>query len=151
MIRGSRKGGSVTAGEWKPENKQMEITTHPSFTKEDYRWSMEHEIGHAKFKMKDPGKIQKWNAAVKEISPPTKYAQWHESRAFNYKMNNISVTKEDMPIVQRNITALENLYYEEIHSEVYSHLKQPLNPKQIWSKEGLDKAVAIYKEMFGNA
>lgn len=149
-IRGSRATGRTTAGEWIEKNKQMDIVTHPTNTKEDYAHFMHHEIGHAKFKLRDPAKIQKWNEAVKEISPPTNYAQWHKNRAFNYKLNNMTARKEDMPIIQRNITALENLYYEEIHSEIYAHTQQPIDKKRVYIQKGFDDALAIYKEIFGN-
>jgi len=109
---------------------------------------MHHEIAHAKFKKYPADKVEAWNKAVDKLEPPTRYAQYHNKRYDDYYFKNIYVTAEDKPIVERNLKALKNLYYEEIHSEVYANQKSPLDGKKIWSKDGLDEATKIYKEMF---
>jgi len=149
MIRGSRAGGNVVAGEWKGEG-TMELTTHPLLREKDYEETLHHEVAHARFrKVYTEEQRNNWNKAVDNIKPPTKYAQWHLTRYDNYQFSNMRVTAEDKPIVEKNLKALKNLYYEEVHSEVYANLKSPLPQKKLWNKEGLDKATRIYKEMFG--
>lgn len=147
MVRSSKARGSITVGEWIADSNTMEITAHPAFTKKDYEETMHHEIGHAKFKTFSPEKIQAWNNAVEKIRPPTKYANLHRERYFNYRRT-VRFRPEDRSIVERNVEALKNLYYEEIHSETYANLKSPLNEKKIYSKEGLKDATKIYKEIF---
>ncbi len=148
-IRGTRAGGRVTAGEWLKDSKTMEITTHPLFTDKDYSETIHHEIAHAKFQQYNEIKIQEWNDAVKSIRPPTWYAQYHQKRYQDYQFShNRYRTEEEKQIILRNIKALENLYYEEIHSEVYANLKSPLPDKKIWSKDGLKEATEIYKRLF---
>lgn len=147
-IRSSRsQSGKLTAGEWKG-NGQMEITTHPLLTEKDYEETIHHEIGHAKFKTYSANQIEKWNAAVKELMPVSKYANFHKQRYEAYRLKNYRVRKEDVEIVKRNITALENLYYEEMHSEVLSNMRSPLPQKKLWFGDGMEKATKLYKEIF---
>jgi len=148
-IRGTRKAGSITAGEYVSETNSMEITTHPLFTEKDYTETIHHEIAHAKFKRISPEQLTRWNESVKDIKPPTKYANYHKQRYENYRLNNARARAEDIPVIKRNIKALENLYYEEVHSEVYSNLKSPLPDKKLHDRDGLTKATNLYKEMFG--
>ena len=90
-----------------------------------------------------------WNEAVKNIRPPTKYALFHRDRATNYRLNNNRYrSEEEKNIILGNIKIYENMYYEEIHSEIHAHIKTGgLNENKIWSKEGLNEAVKIYKEI----
>lgn len=147
-IRGSTASGRITAGEFIAETNTIEMTVHPTLTDQDYRETFNHEIGHARFKQLSPEKISAWNEAVKDIRPPTKYAKHHRDRATNYRLANLSFRPSDKEIIDQNIKMLTNLYYEEIHSEIHAHIKTGgLNENKIFSKEGLDKAVQLYKEI----
>jgi hypothetical protein len=148
-IRGSTARGRITAGEFISETNTIEMTVHPALTDQDYRENFNHEIGHARFKQLSPEKISAWNKAVKNIRPPTKYALFHRDRANNYRWNNTRYRSEkEKNIILGNIKIYENMYYEEIHSEIHAHIKTGgLNENKIWSKEGLNEAVKIYKEI----
>ena len=146
-IRSTRQRGNFTAGEWKG-NGQMELTTHPLSTEKDYEEAIHHEIGHAKFRTYPKEKVDAWNAAVKEIQPVSKYANYHKERYEKYRMNNLRVRESDVEIVKNNIKALENLYYEEMHSEVLANMKSPLPQKKLWFGDGMEKATKLYKEIF---
>ena len=147
-IRGSTARGRITAGEFIAETNTIEMTVHPALTDQDYRENFNHEIGHARFKQLSPEKVSAWNEAVKDIRPPTKYAKHHRDRATDYRLANLSFKPSDKEIIENNNKLLTNLYHEEIHSEIHAHIKTGgLNENKIFSKEGLDKAVQLYKEI----
>jgi len=157
VIKGSSSGQrKITVGEWVEKSKTLNVITHDRLTQKDYAETINHEIGHKEYVTKTPEQIEKWRDAVKDILPPTEYTKFHRDRARKYENSwrNTSRYKNadeaERKIIDGNIKVFSNLYHEEIHSEVVSHMRTGgIKENRIYSKSGIESAVKFYQEIFG--
>lgn len=147
---------SITVGEWKEKGNTMVLVTHYSLTENDYKHTMSHELGHAKFKQLSDSQKDKWSKLVDDIMPPTHYAKSHRDRIRDYEsrwgmgsMNWRRATADEKKIIENNIKLYTNLYHEEIHSEIHSHVNtEGLEAKRVYSQTGLQDALNAFKELY---
>ena len=156
VIKGSKSNQkTITMGEWKSNN-TMQLITHTALTENDYQHTIFHELGHAKFKQLSDSQRTKWGKSVEDIMPPTHYAKMHRDRIRNYESNWgmgsmrwHRAPPDERKIIENNIKIYTNLYHEEIHSEITSHVRSGgISEKRIYSPTGLTDATVAYERLY---
>ena len=161
--RSTAKGSHWQGGRWISETGTVIINMHPkTHTNLDHNFF--HEIGHARWhdlKRTNPEKIKKFRETQKKIGfPPTAYAgsylmikERNDDTEANYRRK---MTSRGFPISQKgeerlaeNRAAAEDLYHNEIHSELNAYAMGTLPNNLITApKEKMTKLLNAYKEMW---
>ena len=143
-------------------------------TSNEIKGTLTHECGHVRYhniKDSNPEKIKKWEKVAKG-SPPTSYSKYHKDRwikakntfatqkkrnfdaDFRYGEDYMDMTVEERKhMLESNEKIREELYYNELHSEVHMYMMNRTD-KKLKSKTGkitknMDRFVNAYKELHG--
>lgn len=164
IIKKSRsKGRHILGGTWIMKTKTISMNISERVPDETGH-NFFHEVGHAKWnKIKDenPENVKKFRKAIDKIGyAPTAYSlsyQDIEQRNLQsenrYRRNQSrgghEITKESEETLTKNRENVEDLYHNEIHSELNAHVMGVLKPEQvIATKEYMTKYIKAYKEMW---
>lgn len=161
--RSTAKGERWQGGRWDDKTRTIIINMHPkTHTNLDHNFF--HEVGHARWhelKRTNPEKIKKFRETQKKIGfPPTAYARSYlmikeknDDTEANYRRK---MTARGFPIspkgeerLEQNRVAAEDLYHNEIHSELNAYAMGTLSNNLITApKEKMTKLLNAYKEMW---
>ncbi len=161
--KSTAKGSHWQGGRWIDETKTMIINIH-SKSANNLDHNFFHEVGHAKWhdlKRTNPEKIQKFRETQKEIgTSPTAYARSYlmikernDDTEANYRRKMTSrgfpISQEGEKRLEQNRMAAEDLYHNEIHSELNAYAMGTLPMSLITApKSQMEKLLNAYKEMW---
>ena len=161
--KSTAKGSHWQGGRWIDETKTMIINMHQK-TSDNLEHNFFHEVGHSKWhdlKRTNPEKVKKFREAQKKIGfPPTAYARSYlmikernDDTEANYRRKMTSggfpISQEGEKRLEQNRVAAEDLYHNEIHSELNAYAMGTL-PKNLITapKAEMAKLLNAYKEMW---
>ena len=164
IIKKSRaRGIRIRGGTWVPATKTISMNIS-SVTPNETGHNFFHEVGHAKWskiKKENPEKIEKFRKDMNNIRyAPTDYSlsysnvsQKNKESERKYRMNQArgghTVTEESERILAKNRENTEDLYHNEIHSELNAYVMGVIKPDDIISpKEYMVKFIKSYKELW---
>jgi predicted SprT family Zn-dependent metalloprotease len=158
----SKARGKSQGGRWIDESKTVIMNLH--FKKADIEHNFYHEIGHSKWhrlKESNPEKVQEFIKKQKEIGwAPTAYSQSYSlikqknqdtERKYVREMERrgLVIPNKARGILYRNRISSEDLYQNEIHSEINAYAMGALSPKYLTApKEKIEELLNSYKEMW---
>lgn len=156
------KGKVWQGGRWDDDTKTIFININSKTP--DVEHNFYHEVGHAKWhglKEKDPERVKKFIEKQKEIGmAPTAYAQSYSTikqrnegseRTYRSKMKRggFIIPEEAEAILKKNRDNSEDLYQNEIHSELNAYAMGAILPVFITApKEKMEEFLNAYKEMW---
>ena len=157
-----KRGTTFQGGRW--EDKTRTIYMNLSERDQSVEHNFYHEVGHARWnnlKQNNPEKIQKFIERQKEIGwAPTAYSQSYstikqrnESNESNYrrkmKRDGFIIPKKAEEILEKNRINSEDLYQNEIHSELNAIAMGSLPVTKITApKKQIGELLNSYKEMW---
>jgi len=157
------KGRKWQGGRWDGETGTVFINIHPR-TSDNLDHNFFHEIGHARWhdlNRTNPEKIKKFRETQKEIgSSPTAYARSYlmvkernDDREANYRRKmakgGFAIPQKAEKILANNRVGAEDLYHNEIHSELNAYAMGVLSTSLITApKAKMEKLLKAYKEMW---
>jgi len=161
--KSTAKSSHYQGGRWIDETRTMIINMNRrSASKLDHNFF--HEIGHSKWhdlKRTNPEKIKKFRETQKKIGfPPTAYAgsylmikERNDDTEANYRRKMTSrgfpISQEGGKRLEQNRVAAEDLYHNEVHSELNAYAMGTLSNNLITApKEKMTKLLNAYKEMW---
>lgn len=162
--KSTAKGISWQGGRWTDETKTLTINIHGK-TGNSLDHDFFHEVGHARWhnlQQKDPERVKKFIKKLKEIGySPTTYARSRllikeknedSERRYRRKMaqGGFIISEKAEKILIRNRSSAEDLYQNEVHSELNAYAMGVLpNDKIIAPKKEMSELLNAYKEMWG--
>lgn len=165
MIKKSRatdKTRKWQGGRWDDDTRTIYLNINAKTT--DVEHNFYHEVGHGRWHRlveTNPEKVQKFMETVKEIgSAPTPYAQsfsmikeknMDSEKRYRAKMarGNFVIPERAEKILEKNRRSADDLYQNEIHSELNAYAMGSLpvgSPRA--KKEIMDKLLDAYKELW---
>lgn len=164
-IKKSRAGRFATkfqGGKWDNKKGELTLNIHPSSPEVEHDFY--HEVGHSRWhslQKKNPEKVKKFGERVKAIGrAPTKYAESykriHAQTVAKYadyerkmKMRGMPITERNKKVMETNLKITEDLYENEIHSELNAYAMGELPDRLIITSEGRTKELLkAYNEMW---
>lgn len=163
-IKKSRSAGrgTVQGGRWIDESKTVIMNLHSK--RSDVVHNFYHEIGHSKWhrlKETNPEKVQNFIKRQKEIGyAPTEYSRSYsvikiknaeKERIYvrDMERKGFPITDKGKERLYQNRLNAEDLYQNEIHSELNAYAMGSLEPRYLTApKEILEKLLDSYKEMW---
>jgi len=161
--KSTAKGSHWQGGRWIDETKTMIINMHQKSASE-LEHNFFHEVGHSRWhelKRTNPEKIKKFRETQKKIGfPPTAYAgsylmikEKNDDSEANYRRK---MTARGFPVspageerLEFNRVAAEDLYHNEVHSELNAYAMGTLSERLITApKAQMEKLLNSYKEMW---
>ncbi len=163
-LKKSRAGnyGTIQGGKWIDGKRELIMNIHPKSSHVERNFY--HEIGHSKWHMlerENPEKIAKFIEAQKKVgTAPTRYAQSYltvhqrtKTKIDNWlrvrKRSGVPVGERNERVMKNNLKVTEDLYQNEIHSELNAYAMGEL-PKDliIASKSNMTGLLNAYKELW---
>jgi len=157
------RGGTRQGGKWKDETKEIIINIHESDI-DALGHNFFHEIGHSKWsKMRkdNPEKIKKFREQQEKIGwAPTAYSQSYnlvkeknETSEENFRRSvsraGEEVGERNERVLAKNRMIVEDLYHNEIHSELNAYAMGVIKDEYITApNEYMSKMLKSYKEMW---
>lgn len=158
----ARGGGKRQGGRWQADTKTIYMNIHER--DRDVEHSFYHEVGHAKWsklKENNPEKIKKFREQQENIGQaPTDYSQSYlmvkeknEDNEKRYRDNmkraGHTIPERDIKILDKNRRNAEDLFHNEIHSELNAYAMGSLPEKYLTApKKQIGELLNSYKEMW---
>ena len=158
----SKARGKSQGGRWIDESRTIIMNLHSK--KADIEHNFYHEVGHSKWhrlKETNPDRVQEFIKKQKEIGwAPTSYSQSYsliKQKTQESERRYVSTMEKrgfDIPVKAREIlyknrVSADDLYQNEIHSELNAYAMGALSPKYLTApKEKIAEMLNSYKEMW---